>query len=69
MQQLPFEYIFDPASKIGPSIAAAMAEDDVIVRAMPQGDILGFAPPFCLTESQADEIAGKTAKAVAEVLT
>jgi L-2,4-diaminobutyrate transaminase len=35
---------------------------------MPQGDILGFAPPFCLTRAEADEVAEKTAAAVAEVL-
>jgi len=40
----------------------------VIGRAMPQGDILGFAPPFCLTRAEADEIAGKTERAVRAVL-
>ncbi len=59
---------FDPAKKVGPSIAAALMNRGVIGRAMPQGDILGFAPPFCLTEAEADEVAGKTAEAVAEVL-
>ncbi len=59
---------FDAADKIGPQLAAALLEQGVIARAMPQGDILGFAPPFCLTQAEADEIAGKTAKAVAKVL-
>jgi L-2,4-diaminobutyrate transaminase len=59
---------FDAADKIGPQIAAAMLERGVIARAMPQGDILGFAPPFCLTEAEADEIAGKTKQAVEAVL-
>ncbi len=59
---------FDAGDKVGPRIAAALAEDGVIGRAMPQGDILGFAPPFCLTEAEAEEVAGKTAKAVASVL-
>ncbi|SMC85433.1 aspartate aminotransferase family protein [Primorskyibacter flagellatus] len=59
---------FDPSAKVGPSIAAALLERGVIGRAMPQGDILGLAPPFCLTEDQADEIASKTAEAVAQVL-
>ena len=40
----------------------------MIARAMPQGDILGFAPPFCLTRAEAEEVAGKTAKAVSAVL-
>jgi len=59
---------FDPSEKVGPRIAAALLERGVIGRAMPQGDILGFAPPFCLTREEADEVADKTAAAVAEVL-
>lgn len=59
---------FDASRKVGPSIAAALLEEGIIARAMPQGDIIGYAPPFCLTEAEADEIAGKTAKAVAKVL-
>ncbi|MDR9426493.1 MAG: aspartate aminotransferase family protein [Salibaculum sp.] len=59
---------FDPADKVGAAVAGAMLEQGVIARAMPQGDILGFAPPLCLTPAEADEIAGKTAKAVAKVL-
>ncbi len=47
---------FDPAKKIGPRIAAALLERGVIARAMPQGDILGFAPPLCLTRQDADTI-------------
>ena len=54
--------------KVGPRIAAALLDEGVIARAMPQGDILGFAPPFCLTKPQADEIADKTARAVRSVL-
>ncbi|WP_172328965.1 aspartate aminotransferase family protein [Mangrovicoccus sp. HB161399] len=59
---------FDPSRKVGPAIATALASEGVIGRAMPQGDILGFAPPFCLTEAEADRIAASTAKAVASVL-
>ena len=55
---------FDAADKIGPQVAGALLEQGVIGRAMPQGDILGFAPPFCLTEAEADEVVGKTVKAV-----
>ena len=47
---------FDPAKKVGPQIAAALLERGVIARAMPQGDILGFAPPLCLTRQDADTI-------------
>jgi L-2,4-diaminobutyrate transaminase len=59
---------FDPARKIGPSVSAALLKRGVIARAMPQGDILGFAPPLCLSSPEADEVVGKTAEAVAEVL-
>ena len=59
---------FDPADKVGPQIAAALLEHGVIARAMPQGDILGFAPPFCLTQVEADEVVEKTASAVKKVL-
>ena len=59
---------FDAADKVGPQVAAALLEQGVIARAMPQGDILGFAPPFCLTRAEADEVVDKTARAVAQVL-
>ena len=59
---------FDASDKIGPQVAAALLDQGVIARAMPQGDILGFAPPFCLTTEEADEIVGKTLKAVTKVL-
>ncbi|MDO9581838.1 MAG: aspartate aminotransferase family protein [Desulfomicrobium sp.] len=55
---------YDPAQKIGPRLAAAMLERGVIARAMPEGDILGFAPPLCLTPAEADTIISVTADAV-----
>lgn len=59
---------FDASEKVGPRIAAALLEQGVIARAMPQGDILGFAPPLCLTAEEAGEIAAKTKVAVSAVL-
>jgi len=47
---------FDPARKIGARMAAALLERGVIGRPMPQGDIVGFAPPLCLSREEADEI-------------
>ncbi|WP_419903910.1 aspartate aminotransferase family protein [Kiloniella sp.] len=48
---------FDSADKVGPQISAALLErSQVIARAMPQGDILGFAPPLCMTREEADTI-------------
>ncbi|RUU00147.1 aspartate aminotransferase family protein, partial [Mesorhizobium sp. USDA-HM6] len=45
----------------------ALAASGVIGRAMPQGDILGFAPPLCLTREEADTIVANTADAVNSV--
>jgi len=60
---------FDAADKIGIQVSATLlAQDKVIARAMPQGDILGFAPPFCLTRQEADIVVAATAKAVKTVL-
>ena len=60
---------FDPADKTGPRIAATLLEQsNIIARAMPQGDILGFAPPFCLTRAEADQIVAATQRAVETVL-
>jgi len=60
---------FEATDKIGPQVSATLlAQDKVIARAMPQGDILGFAPPFCLTRKEADTVVAATAKAVKTVL-
>ncbi|UCJ17598.1 aspartate aminotransferase family protein [Pseudomonas sp. MM211] len=47
---------FDPVLKVGPKVSAACLERGMIARAMPHGDILGFAPPLILTKAQADEV-------------
>ncbi|THD85354.1 aspartate aminotransferase family protein [Aliigemmobacter aestuarii] len=60
---------FDPARKVGPQVSAAMlADSKVIARAMPQGDIIGFAPPFCLTKAEADQVVAAAVAAVRKVL-
>ncbi|WP_340303248.1 aspartate aminotransferase family protein [Roseobacter sp. HKCCD7870] len=59
---------FDPAKKITPQIVAAMARRGVIARAMPQGDIIGYAPPLCLSREEADTVVSVTAEAIKEVL-
>jgi L-2,4-diaminobutyrate transaminase len=59
---------FDAGEKVGPQIVAAMLEKGVITRAMPQGDIIGFAPPLCLTRQEADIVVQATAEAIAEIL-
>jgi L-2,4-diaminobutyrate transaminase len=59
---------FDPARKIGPQVSAALLERGVIARAMPQGDILGFAPPLCITPEEVDKVVDAAAAAVAAIL-
>jgi L-2,4-diaminobutyrate transaminase len=68
VQERDTRTFFDAGQKIGPQIAAALLSSGVIARAMPQADMLGFAPPFCLTKSEADEIVDKTTSAVKQVL-
>jgi L-2,4-diaminobutyrate transaminase len=55
---------FDASEKVGPRIAAALLDQGVIARAMPQGDILGFAPPLCLTRQEAEQIVDATRSAI-----
>jgi L-2,4-diaminobutyrate transaminase len=58
---------FDPNDRVGARITAALLERGVIGRAMPQGDILGFAPPLCLTREEADIVVDATKSAVEAV--
>ncbi|MEW9919190.1 aspartate aminotransferase family protein [Marimonas sp. MJW-29] len=59
---------FDLSEKTVPRINEALMKRGVISRAMPQSDILGFAPPLCLSRAEAEEVAEKTAQAVKSVL-
>jgi L-2,4-diaminobutyrate transaminase len=58
---------FDPALKVGPKVSAACLERGMIARAMPHGDILGFAPPLILTREDADLIVDITKGAIDQV--
>jgi len=55
---------FDAALKVGPKVSAAALQRGVIARAMPHGDILGFAPPLVTTRAEVDEIVGVVKEAV-----
>lgn len=60
---------FDPADKIGYAVVGALLErHKVIGRAMPQGDILGFAPPLCMTKEEADTVIAATKDAIETVI-
>ncbi len=56
-----------PEGTPAPQVVAHMLQNGVIARAMPEAPVIGFAPPFCLTEAEADELAEKTAAAVRAV--
>jgi L-2,4-diaminobutyrate transaminase len=58
---------FDPALKVGPRVSAAALDAGMIARAMPHGDILGFAPPLTLTRPEADQIVDMARQAVDRV--
>ncbi|MEQ9335502.1 aminotransferase [Thalassobaculum sp.] len=58
---------YDPDLKVGPKVAAAALEEGLIARAMPQGDILGFAPPLVITRAEVDEVVELTRRAVDRV--
>ncbi len=59
---------FDPEQKIAHSIVDTMLDMGVIARAMPQNDVVGFAPPLCLTRAEVDIIVATTRRAVDKVL-
>jgi L-2,4-diaminobutyrate transaminase len=58
---------FDPGKRVGAQLAAACLEEGVIVRAMPHGDILGFAPPLIITRDEIDDVVRRVARAVERV--
>jgi L-2,4-diaminobutyrate transaminase len=60
--------LFDPSRKIGPQVSAEMLKRGVIARAMPQGDIIGFAPPFCISKAEVDTVVGVAVDAVKAVM-
>ncbi|MCL3881199.1 aspartate aminotransferase family protein [Marivita sp. GX14005] len=59
---------FDAGEKIAAQVVGKMLDRGVIARAMPQGDIIGFAPPFSLTREEADTVVDVTKAAVADIL-
>lgn len=60
--------LYEPGKKIGPAVATALLKHNIIARAMPQGDILGFAPPLSITTEEVDIVLDGVSKAIAEVL-
>lgn len=69
------EFVADPASKrrfdaslkVGARVSRAARDRGLIARAMPHGDILGFAPPLTITKAEVDDVVGIARQAVAQV--
>jgi L-2,4-diaminobutyrate transaminase len=58
---------FEASKRVGAQLAAACLEEGVIVRSMPHGDILGFAPPLVITRDEIDDVVARVGRAVARV--
>ncbi|MBR0857749.1 aminotransferase [Bradyrhizobium liaoningense] len=59
---------FNPALKVGARVAKAARDRGLIARAMPHGDILGFAPPLVITKAEVDEMVSIAESAVRSVM-
>ena len=59
---------FKPNLTVGARVSKAARERGLIARAMPHGDILGFAPPLVTTRAEVDEIVAITEAAVRAVM-
>lgn len=59
---------FDANLKVGPQISAACMAEGMIARAMPHGDILGFAPPLIATPDDVDGMVERAHGAVNKVM-
>ncbi|MCK1268920.1 aminotransferase class III-fold pyridoxal phosphate-dependent enzyme [Bradyrhizobium sp. 49] len=59
---------FDPELNVGARISKAARDRGLIARAMPHGDILGFAPPLVVSEAEIDEIVDLAYRATKQVM-
>lgn len=67
MQDKQQRIAFDGALSVGAKVSAACLERGMIARAMPHGDILGFAPPLVATQQDIDSIIAIAKEAVDSV--
>ena len=56
---------FDPSLKLGAKVETAAAEQGLVVRSM--GDVLGFCPPYIITDPQIDAIVERFGRALDDV--
>jgi L-2,4-diaminobutyrate transaminase len=55
---------FDPGQKVAQAVTADMLKLGVIARPMPQADVIGLAPPLCLSSAEADIIVNAVKTAI-----
>ena len=55
---------FDPGLGVGPRLAAACRAEGLILRPLPDGDMLGFSPPLIVTEADVEEMIARMKRAV-----
>jgi len=60
---------FEPSNKMSAAVIAELLKLGVVARAMPQGDILGFSPPLCITREEVDIVVEKTVDSMNKVFT
>jgi L-2,4-diaminobutyrate transaminase len=56
--------LFDPRLGVGAKLAQACRDEGLIVRPLPDGDMLGFSPPLTVTAADIDEIVARCTHAV-----
>lgn len=59
---------YDKPMAVSSAISAAMLRHGVIARPMREGNIIGFAPPLCITEDEVNQLARALRRAIQEVL-
>ena len=64
----PAKRAWFPPMTVAPKISAEMTRLGVIARAMPEGNIIGFAPPLCITRDEVDQVVNALALATKSVL-
>ena len=53
-----------PPMTVGPQIVTEMTRLGVMARAMPEGNIVGLAPPLCITRDEVDQVVDALGQAV-----
>ena len=54
----------EPAMGVGPRLANACRDEGLILRPLPDGDMLGFSPPLIVTEADVEEMIARMKRAV-----